>query len=95
MYVPHTESERLKPFRPMRNLVERFVLGQAHILAILDHLTIPFDNIQAEGDLRMFTVKQKMSSAFRVDRGAVSRARDGLRRSSSPSRFRLNFRIPR
>ena len=55
---------------PARNLLERFVLGQDHVLAFLDDLTIPFDNNQAERDLRMLKVQQKVSGSFRADRGA-------------------------
>ncbi len=60
---------------PARNLLDRFVLRQAHILAFLDDLTIPFDNNQAERDLRMLKVQQKVSGSFRVDRGAQAFSR--------------------
>jgi transposase len=60
---------------PARNLLERFVLGQAHVLAFLDDLTIPFDNNQAERDLRMLKVQQKVSGSFRADRGAEAFSR--------------------
>ena len=60
---------------PARNLLDRFVLGQDHILAFLDDLTIPFDNNQAERDLRMLKVQQKVSGSFRADRGAEAFAR--------------------
>ena len=41
------------------NLLERLWLGQEHVLAFLDDLTIPFDNNQAERDLRGLKVQQK------------------------------------
>jgi transposase len=53
-----------------RNLLERLCLGQEQVLAFLDDLTIPFDNNQAERDLRLLKVQQKVSGAFRADSGA-------------------------
>ncbi|MGZ3680471.1 MAG: IS66 family transposase [Ktedonobacterales bacterium] len=60
---------------PARNLLERFWLGKHHVLAFLDDLTIPFDNNQAERDLRMLKVQQKISGAFRSAAGAAAFAR--------------------
>jgi transposase len=60
---------------PARNLLERLVLGKAEVLAFLDDLTIPFDNNQAEQDLRMLTVQQKIAGSFRADSGAEAFAR--------------------
>jgi transposase len=55
---------------PARNLLERLWLGQEQVLALLDDLTIPFDNNQAERDVRMLKIQQKVSGSFRSDRGA-------------------------
>jgi transposase len=60
---------------PARNLLERLWLGQDAVLAFLDDLTIPFDNNQAERDLRMLKVQQKVSGSFRSDNGAAAFAR--------------------
>jgi transposase len=60
---------------PARNLLERLWLGQGQVLAFLDDLAIPFDNNQAERDLRMLKVQQKVSGSFRSDCGAAAFAR--------------------
>jgi transposase len=60
---------------PARNLLERLCLGQEPVLAFLNDLTIPFDNNQAERDLRMLKVQQKVSGCFRAPRGAEAFAR--------------------
>jgi transposase len=60
---------------PARNLLERLLLGKAQVLAFLDNLTIPFDNNQAERDLRMLKVQQKVSGCFRADTGSAAFAR--------------------
>jgi transposase len=60
---------------PARNLLERLWLGREAVLAFLDDLTIPFDNNQAERDLRMLKVQQKVSGSFRSDSGAAAFAR--------------------
>jgi transposase len=57
---------------PARNLLERLWLGQEQVLAFLDDLTIPFDNNQAERDLQMLKVQQKVAGSFRSDRGTAA-----------------------
>lgn len=60
---------------PAQNLLERLWLGQEEVLAFLQDLTIPFDNNQAERDLRMLKVQQKISGSFRSATGAAAFAR--------------------
>jgi len=70
---PHQRGRRKQS--PARNLLERLSLGQTQVLAFLDDLTIPFDNNQAERDLRMLKVQQKISGGFRSASGADTFAR--------------------
>jgi transposase len=60
---------------PARNLLERLWLGQEAVLAFLSDLAIPFDNNQAERDLRMLKVQQKVSGSFRSAAGAEAFSR--------------------
>jgi transposase len=59
---------------PARNFLERFLLQQDQALAFLDDLTIPFDNNQAERDVRGLKIQQKVSGCFRSEGGAAAYA---------------------
>lgn len=55
---------------PVRNLLERLWLDREQVLAFFDDLPIPFDNNQAERDLRTLKVQQKVSGCFRAPDGS-------------------------
>ena len=65
-----TENKKKQKRGTTGALVDRLILRKEQYILFFTDFSVPFDNNQAERDIRMFKVKQKVSGGFRTLDGA-------------------------
>lgn len=65
------EGKRIKRGKA-RCLLDRFIKFRTEVTRFADDFSAPFDNNQAERDIRIVKVKQKVSGGFRKDDAAAN-----------------------
>jgi transposase len=68
--LPRAQRRGWKPRRPGHNLLARLQLRRDDVLRFLHDPQVPFTNNQAERDIRMMKLRQKISGGFRSFAGA-------------------------